>query len=220
MNSKNYSLKKNKNGSTYSLKIHGEYNDVLYSVLVELLPNSFYDEESKSVFFVAEHVQKLSSFLLESQMKISVKSCINMIDTLSHEIILLKKIEYGFYGLDLDDMLVIDNNIFINCSCNYLLPLVEDHLFFYGPFDIPFFGNPEINEVKNLPYVIPFESFYYSLGVLVVFCLFNNYLLVGNEIKSEEEICEILSPLYNTKLYGFLKRCFNGKSEKRTLLLI
>ena len=78
----------------------------------------------------------------------------------------------------------------------------------------------EINKLTTLPSKIDYRCAYYSLGVLLVFCLLNNYLLVGNEQKSVEEVESILSPLKNTKIYWFLKRCLDSNIEKRLLLLI
>ena len=84
----------------------------------------------------------------------------------------------------------------------------------------PYFSNPEIIKLTTLPAEINYKCCYYSLGVLVVFCLLNNYLLVGNEIKSVEEIENIIKPLLNTKIYWFIKRCLYENIDKRQLLLI
>ena len=46
------------------------------------------------------------------------------------------------------------------------------------------------------------------------------YLLVGNEFKTSEEIDKILEPLFNTKIYWFLKRCFDDEINNRKLLLV
>jgi hypothetical protein len=56
--------------------------------------------------------------------------------------------------------------------------------------------------------------------VLTVFLLLNEYLLVGNELKTIKEIDKILQPLYNTKIYWFLKRCLDDDINNRKLLLV
>ena len=61
---------------------------------------------------------------------------------------------------------------------------------------------------------------YYSLGLLVVFLIMNKYLLVGNEFKTSKEIDNIIQPLYNTKIYWFLKRCLDDDINNRKLLLV
>lgn len=83
---------------------------------------------------------------------------------------------------------------------------------------MPYFSNPELFNIKSLPCEVNYKSCYYSLGSLVVYCLINSYLLVGNEIKSDAEIEKSLSPIKNTKMYWFLKRCLNSLSHKRILL--
>jgi hypothetical protein len=119
----------------------------------------------------------------------------------------------------LEDIVIIDDK-FIITNSKYLLPIDEENIIFYKPIDHPYFSNPELFVIKELPSRIHYRTSYYSLGALVVFCLFNNYLLVANEIKSDQEIEKIIYPIYNTKIYWFLKRCFEKESIKRILLLI
>ena len=142
-----------------------------------------------------------------------------MIDDLTKQIINIKNMGYGFYGFDINDILTIDNR-FILCSTQYLLPVIEDNIIFYQPIKIPYFSSPEILKLTNLPSEINYKCSFYSLGVLVVFYLFKNYLLVGNEIKSVEEIEQILLPFNNTKIYWFIKRCLEENINNRVLLLI
>jgi hypothetical protein len=71
-----------------------------------------------------------------------------------------------------------------------------------------------------LPSEVDYKCCYYSLGSLVVFSLLHIYLLVGNELKTSEEINEIIEPLYNTKIYWFLKRCLDDDINNRKLLLV
>ena len=206
------------NDFIYSVKINGENNDKLYSALKVIIKNSFYDDGS--LFFSAERVIDLKRFLQESNGKLSQKNCIGLIDNLTSQVIYLRKKNYGFYGFDLSDIIVIDNNKFIICSTEYLLPLVEDNIIFYCPIKKPYFFNPEVYNIYELPAEINYKCSYYSLGVLIVFCYLNNYLLKGNEIKSEEELERELLCLKDTKIYWFLKRCLKTEIEKRALLLI
>lgn len=206
------------NDFTYSLTIHGENALPLYQTISQMLKSSHYDNETAAIFFSAENVLTINKQIVD-QRKLSYIQCIKMIDDLTKQIMYLKKLNYGFYGLDLNDILVIDNT-YIFCSATHLLPLINDKLFFYYPIKQPYFSNPEILELTTLPSEINYKCCYYSLGSLIIFCLLNKYLLVGNEIKSREEIEKIIEPLNNTKLYWFLKRCFEENIDKRWLLLI
>jgi hypothetical protein len=161
-------------------------------------------------------VKDLKSYLQDNY---GIKNYINMIDDLTKQIIYLRKKNYGFYGFDINDIIVIDDNKFVICSCQYLLPLIEDNMVFYSPINKPYFFSPDII-INELPSQISYKCSYYSLGVLITYCLTKNYLLKGNEIKSEEEIEKELICLKDTKIYWFLKRCLKTEIKKRELLLI
>jgi len=201
------------NDFIYSIKVNGENNDKIYSMLKLIIKNSFYDD---GLFFSAESVKDLKSYLQDNYV---IKDCINMIDDLTKQIIYLRKKNYGFYGFDINDIIVIDDNKFVICSCQYLLPLIEDNMVFYSPINKPYFFSPDII-INELPSQISYKCSYYSLGVLITYCLTKNYLLKGNEIKSEEEIEKELICLKDTKIYWFLKRCLKTEIKKRELLLI
>jgi len=205
------------NEFTYNIKIHGENIIPIYKIIMKMLNSTHYNSDTQSVDFSAEHVVPFKQYLTTNKM--DYKICIKMIDELTKQIIFLKKLHYGFFGIDIHDILVIDNN-FIICSAQNVLPIVNDCLIFYAPIKKPYFSSPELLELTSLPAEINHKCIYYSLGSLVVFCLLNKYLLVGNEIKSSGEINTILSPIINTKLYWFLKRCLNEQIHNRVLLLI
>ena len=208
------------NEYTYSVKINGENNHPLYQTIPLFISNSFYDEDSDSIIFSAETVITLKEYLSDKcNYKMSYNTCIKMIDDLTKQIIYLFKNGYGFYGFNLNDILVIDD-IFVFCCSDFLLPLIKDNCVFYSPIEIPYFSNPEILGLTKLPSKIHFKCSYYSLGSLITFCLLNKYLLVGNEIKCVEDIDSILVPLNNTKLYWFINRCLHTNIHNRKLLLI
>ena len=207
------------NTYTYSLKIANEYNKPLFNSITKVLNNAFYDSEKECIFFTAEEIVSLNDYLKMNDYKIDHYKCIKMIDKLTKQINILKNSGYCFYGFDIGDILIVDDT-FIFANSVHLLPIVNDCVTFYSPIKMPYFGSPELFELTKLPSSIDYRSCYYSLGVLVVFCLLNNYLLVANEIKNEESIENILYPLYNTKIYWFLKRCFEKNGIKRILLLI
>jgi len=208
------------NEFTYSLKIYGDAVKPMYKTIKKMVRTVQYDIETDSIFFSAEKVISLKDYVLNSyDKKLSYNICIKMIDELTKQILQLNKLRYGFYGIDISDIIVIDN-VFIFCSCEHLIPIKENEIYFYAPINKPYFSNPEILKLTTLPGSINYKCSYYSLGTLVVFCLLKTYLLVGNEIKSSEEIETIIGQLNNTKIYWFLKRCLDDKIDKRALLLI
>lgn len=208
------------NTYTYSLKIKGDNSEVLYKTIELFISNSFYDDENDSIIFSAETVTTLKDYLSNiCNFKMPHNICIKMFDDLTRQIIYLKKHNFGFYGFDLNDILVIDN-IFVFCCSEFLLPLTNDFFVFYSPIITPYFSNPEILCLKKLPSRIHHKCVYYSFGSLITFCILKTYLLVGNDIKSTEAIDTILLPLNNTKIYWSIKRCLDTDIYNRKLLLI
>jgi hypothetical protein len=205
------------NEFTYNIKIHGENVTPIYQTIMKMLKSTHYNKDTHSVDFSAEQVSSFKQYITKTKM--TYVMCMKMIDDLTKQLLFLKKINYGFYGLDIQDIILIDNT-FVFCSAQNVLQIVNDSFIFYAPINHPYFSNPELIELTSLPAEINHKCIYYSLGSLIVFCLLNQYLLVGNEIKSAKEIDAILSPIINTKLYWFLKRCLNEQIDNRVLLLI
>lgn len=208
------------NNSTYSLKLTGENYKYVYKSILKIIKSSHYDYDTNSILITSEKITTLKKYILSlNDKKLSYSQCIQLISDLSKQLTYLHHLNYGFYGFDLNDILTIDNHFFI-CNTQYLVPLTDNLILFDYPIKQPYFSSPEIIKLTTLPSEINFKCSFYSLGILVVFCLLNNYLLVANEIKTSEEINKILSPLKNTKMYWFIKRCLDDDINKRTLLLI
>lgn len=204
----------------YSLNIHGEYCEIIYKTIQKIFKTAQFDYDTNTIFFPAENILPFKKYLFEQKDKrLSYTKTIKLIDDLSKQIFYLNKLGYCFYGFDIDDILVIDNT-FIFCSTQHLLPLDNNDIIFTYPIKQPYFSNPEIFQLTTLPSKINHKCIYYSLGSLVVFSLLNNYLLVANELKTVGEIDSIIQPLYNTKIYWFIKRCLDHDINKRRLLLI
>ena len=200
---------------SYSLFSKGEYKKQIYSSLLKtnILTSAFFDPHSNSIFFTAESVQLLSEYLnTKSYNKMSEPECAQLITNITSQIKYLEEHKYVLYGYDLNDILVISDNIFIAANSNYILPLENNTFTFSNPNNRPYFSNPELLELTKLPSIIHYKSSYYSLGVLITFCLLNTYYT------SELEV--ILKPIFYTKIYWFIKRCLNKKYEQRVLLYI
>jgi hypothetical protein len=205
----------------YTLSVKGDYKYEIYFSIstTKILPHSYYDEDNNTLIFTAEKVEILSNYLdYKRNGKIDYFSSIKLIHNLTKQINYLYSNNFGFYGFDLDDIIVINQTTFLIASSNYLLPIIDKSLIFYSPIKFPYFSNPELFNLTKLPGEINYKCCYYSLGVLVLYCLLNNYLLVGNEIKTSQEIEKGLMPIKNTKMYWFLKRCLTPITTKRILL--
>jgi hypothetical protein len=207
------------NDFSYKLYLNTENSYSIYKYILKIIPNSYFDSSNNCVFFTSEKIISLTDDLKNVGFKYSYQSCVKMIHCLSIQINYLKELGYSFYGFDLNDIVLIDNQ-YIILNPNYLEPIFENNIFIINVINHPYFANPELYNLTKLPIKINYKSCYYSLGVLIIYCLLNTYLLVGHELKNDFEINIVLEPIKNTKLYWFLKRCLDQNVENRTLLYI
>jgi hypothetical protein len=207
----------------YKLYIKGEYRKQIYNSFVKtnIIKNTIYEDETEIIYFSAENVITLNNYLnKQPNNKLDEKQCIQLINCLTKQIKYNELTNYGFFGFDLDDILVIDDNIFIIANANNLTHIINNNIIINYLFDKPYFNSPEILKINSIPAKIHYKTGYYSLGCLITYLLLNTYLLVGNEIKSEKEIEELLNPFNYTIIYWFLIRCLRSDVNNRLLLLV
>jgi hypothetical protein len=199
----------NINECTFSLKITGEHSQILYKSILNIIPSSQYNSQSKSIYFNAENV-----YILKHKFKkCPLSKCVELIDTISKQIMILKELGYGFYGINMEDILTIDN-IYIICDSTRLLPIINNNFNFIHLFEKPYFSNPEVEKLTILPTQISYKCSFYSLGMLVIYCLFEKHLFI------EDDVYKNIESLNNTKIYWFIKRCLDSDIHKRRILLI
>jgi hypothetical protein len=205
--------------NSYTLTIqNGSTHDIYKSISeTNILSNVFFDDTNNEemIIFTAKKVKPLSAILKED--KLTNQQIIKMIYDLSKQIAYLEIIMMSFYGYNLDDIIVINDNTFFIANTKYLAKInAKDYnIYFYKPIDKPYFSSPELNDLKKLPAKIDYRASYYSLGALILFCSTNVYIF--SELTKEEYFLE---PINYTKLYWFLKRCFYEDCKKRILLFI
>ena len=209
---------------SYSLVSNGKYNLPLYSSIIKshILTNAFHDPRKNSIFFTAASVQTLSEYLkTRTNNRMSERECAKLIYNLTTQIQYLEENDYILYGYNLNDILVINEQTFIVANTQYILPLESEtkSIVFYSPIIKPIFCNPELLELTNLPSSIHYKSSYYSLGVLIAFCLLNKNLIQNGPV-TDKELEIILKSIKYSKVYWFIKRCFNKRYEQRVLLFI
>jgi hypothetical protein len=184
----------------------------------------FYDDQENKIIFLAESVTKLLPCVTQVREKtkdtITYLQATNMIKCLSKQMNNLKRMSnLIFYGFDLDDILVINNDTFIIVSTNHLLKIDDErnnNIIFNCPFMLPYFSSPELISINTLPTEVDYRTSYYSLGALAIYCLF------GKNIKGLDiiDVKHILNPIYQTKLYWMLLKGIDSNYERRTLLFI
>jgi hypothetical protein len=198
------------NEFTYNLNIQGSDDNCKYHLcnsIQKLIKGSYVDHDSNSVYFSAEKAVPFNP-----NNRLSYHTCIQMVDDLTKQIMLLHKFGYGIYGFNMNDILTIDEH-FVFCSTQHMLPLMDDHFVFNAPIRRPYFSSPELDKLTKLPSKLNYKCCYYSLGTFVGLCLLNIHLLV-------EDFEKLIEPLHDTKIYWFIKNCTNEDVNKRILLLI
>ena len=148
---------------------------------------------------------------------------LKMIYSLSTQLqYLLTKTNVCFFKYDPNNIIVIDDDIFVYVSNEDLVKREKDHLCITMPFannkNMDFLS-PELYQLKSIPEKIHYKSIYYSLGLLVVSNILDeeNYALgIDNILK--DKILEIA--IGKTKLYYFLLRCLDNEITNRTLQYI
>jgi hypothetical protein len=154
---------------------------------------------------------KASSIKTYEEFKKSQKNT-NKIDRLPHSI-LLKMIYYlskqlsylitnhgkCFYTYEPNNIIVIDDNIFLCISQEHLTDIKNNDIYIYSPISTSnLYLSPELSSAKILPIIINYKTIFYSLGLLV----------------SEN----LSSGISETKLNYFLERCLNKDPCERYII--
>lgn len=202
------------NNYTYNLFTNDTDNvvEILYSSILLFAPHGYHDKLKSSIFITCETIQLLSHYLNNNENLLTYEQCLNIINTLSIQINYLIEHGYGFYAIDINDVLVINNNIFVIANCDKLLKINKHHnsktLSIYKFIDKnSLFYNPEILSIDELPCEINYKCIYYSLAILIKYCLFGD---------TEHD----LEPISNTKLFYFLERCLIADPILREMIYI
>ena len=186
-----------------------------------ILGATIYDNY-KSMSFKAHSIKTLNQYKTDL---ISAKSVPNFsyLNTLKLVYYLTKQLSYliveeshCFYQFTPENIIVIDNSKFIYLSLNHLKKIIEETelIKFIAPFDRDGFVSPELLEVKSVPSTINYRTIYYSLGLLIMDCLFD---YINQDIDINEEINNILNPIKETKLFYLIKRCLHEDPTCRVI---
>lgn len=211
---------KQKSNYLFVIQLNDNLQNIYEKSLIHIVKNSYYNIDTNQITFNAEYVTTLQNLLKQVKYKMDINLCFKMISSLYKQYCLLLKEGYTFFGFNLEDIIIIDNSQFIYIGPIYLFN--KDHVTLYETINIPYFSSPEIVELTYLPCNIHIKSFIYSLGVLTLFCLKNEYILKGNDILTDNKIDTVLKKYCNghNKMYWFLKRCLKIDPNSRQCLLI
>lgn len=214
-----YTIQKKQDVYSLHLKTN-KYRNELYKFFIEsnILSLAFVDLETNELYFHANTVCSLDVLLKKQNFKLTEKQVLCIIQSFIYQIEWFEKNNLTFLGWNLSDIIVIDEFYFFIATNSFIQPIRSNKIELLIPYEKPYFSSPEIINVNKLPCYIHYKSCYYSLGLFIVFGLFNQFLLKGNDIPSQEDIKNILKPFQFSKIYWFLIRCLHDDPEKRILL--
>jgi hypothetical protein len=215
----------------YSIEFKQQSRDLIYSLTKSrIISGSTITDNYKTLTFKALSIESLPQFQKRinetyHSSTISHESALRMVLFLSTQLnYLLKNTLKCFFKYEKEKILVIDEEIFVYLSNEELVDREKETVIINLPFSHNGFLSPELLKINYIPAKINFKTIYYSLGLLVVYCLTEVNLLeheIENLIEEEEPLKEILNellkPIIGTKLYYFLVRSLDKEPKNRSL---
>jgi len=171
--------------------------------------------KNNKISFSAKKIEPLDEFLA-ARKTLSYATCLSLLYNLEEQNdFLIKNEQCGIFCIELCDILVIDDSKFIFINPKKLASLdSEGNMNFFSPFERKknIFCSPEILAINKLPSSVDINTFYYSLGALLVFCASN--------INISESNVNPLILLKGTKLYWTILRLLHLEPKKRYFLYV
>ena len=213
-----------KNKSIFTITFINELNESTKPLIKSItksgiiLGATIYDNY-KSISFKAHSIKTLNQYKSDLTHTKSVPN-FSYLNTLKLVYYLTKQLSYlieeeseCFYQFTPENIIVIDNSKFIYLSLNHLKKIDKktELIQFIAPFDRDGFVSPELLKIKSIPTTINYRTIYYSLGLLVLDCLFD---YKENDTSNLEEI---MGPIKETKLFYLVKRCLDEEATNRVI---
>ena len=207
-----FTISKDNNKKTlFEIKFSNKY--LLYSLTkTKIIKNYTILDNGKTIILKATSIKMFSEFKKEQNKlnktnKLSYPILLKLIYYLSKQLdYLMTNDSKCFYTYDPNNIIVIDDSIFIYLSQEHLKDVKKDefnnnNIHIYSPISTSnLYLSPELSSAKILPIMINYKTIFYSLGLLI----------------SEN----LSSSISETKLNYFLERCLNKDPCERYLLYI
>lgn len=203
-------------------------------LMSDLLQGAAAHEHYKTISFYAKKVETLREKAREMQYSdfVHLGECIGV------QIFYLEQIGWTFYGLCLDNIVVVDDNVYIYIGASHLAKIYEKEdktIYFTSPFKKQgnggnggnggnvgnggnggnggnvgkLFLSSEIMSISILPASVDYRCVYSSLGELLLYLINGNSDNRDNRDNRDNE--NGLESIRETKLYWFIHRCIYDK---------
>jgi hypothetical protein len=190
----------------------------IYSVLGE--KRCSIEEDGKKIIVRWKKVQTLDNFLKEREKNcgksvVSYDDCLKMLHDLEEQNQRLIRESWCIFCIRCEDILVIDGEKFVFANSDYVKQMdSRGKIQFFSPFRRVGFFSPEIGGIAVLPSSVDWKIFYYSLGLLIVFCV------SGKRIEDKSLLVDSLKHIEKTKLYWAILRLVEQDVEMRRFLYV
>jgi len=176
------------------------------------------DSDSKTLQFKASSVQSFQDYLEANKYRLDYDTVLKILDSYAKLMLFLERNMKCLVLTDLRDFIVINNSdfIFVNSANIFSLEMGKKTTVIDIPLNLNRFQSPELKKLFEIPQNIDFRAGYFSLASFLCYCLFAETLID----KTEQQIEDLLGPIYKTKLYWFIKRCSIKQPEKRKCIFI
>jgi hypothetical protein len=202
----------------YTIKFERESKSLIKSLVkTGTIQGATIYDDYKSISFKAHTIKTLEEY----KKKFSYEGALKLVYYLTKQLTyLIEEESESFYRYTTDNIIVIDNSKFIYLSNENLKKIIEktELIKFVAPFDRDGFVSPELLKIKSVPSTINYRTIYYSLGLLIMDCLFDYKKDDEKEYINKEE--QLLNPINDTKLFYLIKRCLREEPNNRIILYI
>jgi len=195
-------------------------NEILIKSIInsKILNGACIIKESNEIVgfaFYSETICTLTEFIKNG---VPYNTLIRLIWCINKQQTTLKSINYGFYQLNTNDIIVIDDYNFLCINSLLLKPInVNGLICFNHPFNKNKnnFLSPELSRLNEIPSSVSYKTIYYTIGLLAFFSFF------GKDYENaSKESNDLFNSIINTKLYWFFKHSLTENIENRLLLFI
>jgi hypothetical protein len=191
--------------------------------ITRLLLQSFQLEENEfssifSLMSLKEYIA-VNNFNVET-IHIFIKSLYDQIE-------FFKETNHSISFIDISDILVINKNRFLFCNSEKILQIKNKKILITQLYDKEnIFIPPEFITNDTIPFYVYQSSFYYSIGVIVLYCFQQQQQQQqqqqGQEQQGQEQqqpFDKILQQFEYSNFYFTISSCFNTDPSKRVFIV-
>ena len=160
----------------YSLKLDDHFLNIREFILDVF---SLYEIETKAkktdeITFTTSSLQPLSTYL-QKQTKLNYNQTVTLAHQMKLFVDFAENSQKTIVSFDLDDVLVFDKKNFLFMNYSKMVPL-QNKLAKVNSLGKDEFASLESQALKSVPGEISFKSCYFSLGLMLIYCIFNEKL--------------------------------------------